>query len=32
TTRVANGAVRSERFLFVLMAAGRSPKVNDFGI
>jgi dihydrolipoamide dehydrogenase len=32
TTRDANGAERSERFQYVLMAAGRTPNVNDIGI
>jgi dihydrolipoamide dehydrogenase len=32
TTRDAAGAERSERFQYVLMAAGRAPNVSDIGI
>ncbi len=32
TTRDADGAQRSERFQYVLVAAGRSPNVKDIGI
>ena len=32
TTRDAGGAERSERFQYVLMAAGRTPNVGDIGI
>jgi dihydrolipoamide dehydrogenase len=32
TTRDASGNERTERFQYVLMAAGRTPNVNDLGI